>query len=133
MGSLHSPSLGLLTVNIFTAVDSLIIPIQCEYYALEGLSQLLNTVRLIQNNLNKKLEIEGVLITMYDSRLNLSNQVVNEVKQYFGEKVYKTLIHRNVKLSESPSFGKPIMLYDASSTGSQNYMNLVSEILNLNG
>ena len=127
------PSLGLLTVNIFTAIDSLIIPIQCEYYALEGLSQLLNTVRLIQNNLNKKLEIEGVLITMYDSRLNLSNQVVNEVKQYFGEKVYKTLIHRNVKLSESPSFGKPIMLYDASSTGSQNYMNLVSEILNLNG
>ena len=127
------PSLGLLTVNIFTAVDSLIIPIQCEYYALEGLSQLLNTVRLIQNNLNKKLEIEGVLITMYDSRLNLSNQVVNEVKQYFGKKVYKTLIHRNVKLSESPSFGKPIMLYDASSTGSQNYMNLVSEILNLNG
>ena len=127
------PSLGLLTVNIFTAVDSLIIPIQCEYYALEGLSQLLNTVRLIQNNLNKKLEIEGVLITMYDSRLNLSNQVVNEVKQYFGAKVYKTLIHRNVKLSESPSFGKPIMLYDASSTGSQNYMNLVSEILNLNG
>ncbi len=127
------PSLGLLTVNIFTAVDSLIIPIQCEYYALEGLSQLLNTVRLIQNNLNKKLEIEGVLITMYDSRLNLSNQVVNEVKQYFGEKVYKTLIHRNVKLSESPSFGKPIMLYDASSTGSQNYMNLVSEILNQNG
>jgi len=127
------PSLGLLTVNIFTAVDSLIIPIQCEYYALEGLSQLLNTVRLIQNNLNKKLEIEGVLITMYDSRLNLSSQVVNEVKQYFGEKVYKTLIHRNVKLSESPSFGKPIMLYDASSTGSQNYMNLVSEILNQNG
>ena len=127
------PSLGLLTVNIFTAVDSLIIPIQCEYYALEGLSQLLNTVRLIQNNLNKKLEIEGVLITMYDSRLNLSNQVVNEVKQYFGEKVYKTLIHRNVKLSESPSFGKPIMLYDASSTGSQNYLNLVSEMLNLNG
>ena len=127
------PSLGLLTVNIFTAVDSLIIPIQCEYYALEGLSQLLNTVRLIQNNLNKKLEIEGVLITMYDSRLNLSNQVVSEVKQYFGEKVYKTLIHRNVKLSESPSFGKPIMLYDASSTGSQNYMNLVSEILNQNG
>ena len=127
------PSLGLLTVNIFTAIDSLIIPIQCEYYALEGLSQLLNTVRLIQNNLNKKLEIEGVLITMYDSRLNLSNQVVNEVKQYFGEKVYKTLIHRNVKLSESPSFGKPIMLYDASSTGSQNYMNLVSEILNQNG
>tara|TARA_Y100000748_G_C15393982_1_gene448663 strand:+ start:69 stop:845 length:777 start_codon:yes stop_codon:yes gene_type:complete len=127
------PSLGLLTVNIFTASDSLIIPIQCEYYALEGLSQLLNTVRLIQNNLNNKLDIEGVLITMYDSRLNLSNQVVNEVKQYFGDKVYKTLIHRNVKLGESPSFGKPIILYDASSTGSQNYMNLVSEILNQNG
>jgi len=127
------PSLGLLTVNIFTAVNSLIIPIQCEYYALEGLSQLLNTVRLIQNNLNPTLEIEGVLITMYDSRLNLSNQVVNEVKQYFGDKVYKTLIHRNVKLGESPSFGKPIVLYDAASTGSQNYMNLVSEILNQHG
>ena len=127
------PSLGLLTVNIFTAVDSLIIPIQCEYYALEGLSQLLNTVRLIQGNLNPTLEIEGVLITMYDSRLNLSNQVVNEVKQYFGSKVYNTLIHRNVKLGESPSFGKPIVLYDAASTGSQNYMNLVSEILNHNG
>ena len=127
------PSLGLLTVNIFTAVDSLIIPIQCEYYALEGLSQLLNTVRLIQNNLNPTLEIEGVLITMYDSRLNLSKQVVTEVKQYFGKKVYNTLINRNVKLGESPSFGKPIVLYDASSTGSQNYMNLVSEILNQNG
>tara|TARA_Y100000994_G_scaffold121434_1_gene99826 strand:- start:4428 stop:5201 length:774 start_codon:yes stop_codon:yes gene_type:complete len=127
------PSLGLLTVNIFTAANSLIIPIQCEYYALEGLSQLLNTVRLIQNNLNPKLDIEGVLITMYDSRLNLSKQVVSEVKEYFGDKVYKTLIHRNVKLGESPSFGKPIVLYDASSTGSQNYMNLVSEILNQNG
>lgn len=127
------PSLGLLTVNILTAVDSLIIPIQCEYYALEGLSQLLNTVRLIQNNLNPTLDIEGVLITMYDSRLNLSNQVVSEVKQYFGKKVYNTLIHRNVKLGESPSFGKPIVLYDASSTGSQNYMNLVSEILNQHG
>ena len=126
------PSLGLLTVNVFTAAHSLIIPIQCEYYALEGLSQLLNTVRLIQNNLNKKLEIEGILITMYDSRLNLSNQVVSEVKEYFSDKVYKTFIHRNVKLGEAPSFGKPIVLYDASSTGSQNYMNLVSEILNTN-
>jgi chromosome partitioning protein len=126
------PSLGLLTVNVFTAAHSLIIPIQCEYYALEGLSQLLNTVRLIQNNLNKKLEIEGILITMYDSRLNLSNQVVNEVKEYFGDKVYQTFIHRNVKLGEAPSFGQPIVLYDASSTGSQNYMNLVSEILNTN-
>jgi len=127
------PSLGLLTVNVFTAANSLIIPIQCEYYALEGLSQLLNTVRLIQNNLNPNLEIEGVLITMFDSRLNLSNQIVTEVNDYFGNKVYKTYIKRNVKLGESPSFGKPIILYDASSTGSQNYMNLVSEILNQNG
>ena len=127
------PSLGLLTVNIFTAAHSIIIPIQCEYYALEGLSQLLNTIRLIQNNLNPKLEIEGVLITMYDSRLNLSNQIVDEVNQYFGNKVYKTYIHRNVKLGEAPSFGKPILLYNASSTGSHNYMSLVSEILNQNG
>ena len=123
------PSLGLLTINVLTASQSVIIPIQCEYYALEGLSQLLNTIRLIQNNLNKKLEIEGILITMYDSRLNLSNQVVNEVKEYFGAKVYQTLINRNVKLGEAPSFGKPIILYDASSKGSQNYMSLVSEIL----
>jgi chromosome partitioning protein len=127
------PSLGLLTVNIFTAAHSIIIPIQCEYYALEGLSQLLNTIRLIQNNLNPKLEIEGVLITMYDSRLNLSNQIVQEVNEYFGNKVYKTYIHRNVKLGEAPSFGKPILLYNASSTGSHNYMSLVSEILNHNG
>ena len=127
------PSLGLLTVNVFTASHSIIIPIQCEYYALEGLSQLLNTVRLIQNNLNPNLEIEGVLITMYDSRLNLSNQVVNEVLEYFGSKVYKTYIQRNVRLGESPSFGKPIVLYDASSTGAQNYMNLVSEILTQHG
>ena len=123
------PSLGLLTINVLTASQSVIIPIQCEYYALEGLSQLLNTIRLIQNNLNKKLEIEGILITMYDSRLNLSNQVVNEVKEYFGAKVYQPLINRNVKLGEAPSFGKPIILYDASSKGSQNYMSLVSEIL----
>ena len=127
------PSLGLLTINIFTAVDSIIIPIQCEYYALEGLSQLLNTIRLIQNNLNSKLEIEGILVTMYDSRLNLSNQIVEEVNQYFGNKVYKTYIHRNVKLGEAPSFGKPILLYNASSRGSHNYMSLVSEILNQNG
>ncbi len=124
------PSLGLLTVNVFTAAHSLIIPIQCEYYALEGLSQLLNTVRLIQNNLNPMLEIEGVLITMYDSRLNLSKQVVEEVSKYFGKKVYKTFIHRNVKLGEAPGFGKPIVLCDVASTGSQNYMSLVSEILN---
>ena len=123
------PSLGLLTINVLTASHSIIIPIQCEYYALEGLSQLLNTVHLIQNNLNSKLEIEGILITMYDSRLNLSNQVVNEVKEYFGDKVFESYIKRNVKLGEAPSFGKPIILYDASSTGAQNYMNLVSEIL----
>ena len=127
------PSLGLLTVNVLTASHSIIIPIQCEYYALEGLSQLLNTIRLIQNNLNTKLAIEGILVTMYDSRLNLSQQVLNEVKEYFGDKVYKTIINRNVKLREAPSFGKPIVLYDAASTGSQNYMNLVSEILNQNG
>ena len=127
------PSLGLLTINVLTAAHSIIIPIQCEYYALEGLSQLLNTIRLVQKNLNKKLEIEGILMTMYDSRLNLSQQVLKEVQDYFGDKVYQTLINRNVRLGEAPSHGKPIVLYDAASTGSQNYMDLVSEILNQNG
>jgi len=127
------PSLGLLTINVLTAANSIIIPIQCEYYALEGLSQLLNTIRLVQKNLNVHLEIEGILITMYDSRLNLSQQVLKEVQNYFGDKVYQTLINRNVRLGEAPSHGKPIILYDAASTGSQNYMNLVSEILNTNG
>ena len=126
------PSLGLLTINALTASNSIIIPIQCEYYALDGLSQLLNTIRLVQKNLNSHLEIEGILITMFDSRLNLSQQVLKEVQDYFGDKVYKTLINRNVKLGEAPSHGKPIILYDASSTGSQNYMNLVSEILQNN-
>ena len=126
------PSLGLLTINALTASDSIIIPIQCEYYALDGLSQLLNTIRLVQKNLNSNLTIEGILISMFDSRLNLSQQVLKEVKDYFGDKVYKTLINRNVKLGEAPSHGKPIILYDASSTGSQNYMNLVSEILQYN-
>tara|TARA_X000001036_G_scaffold220011_1_gene205942 strand:- start:2940 stop:3710 length:771 start_codon:yes stop_codon:yes gene_type:complete len=126
------PSLGLLTINALTASNSIIIPIQCEYYALDGLSQLLNTIRLVQKNLNSQLEIEGILITMFDSRLNLSQQVLKEVQDYFGDKVYKTLINRNVKLGEAPSHGKPIILYDASSTGSQNYMNLVSEILQNN-
>ena len=126
------PSLGLLTINALTASDSIIIPIQCEYYALDGLSQLLNTIRLVQKNLNSNLKIEGILITMFDSRLNLSQQVLKEVQDYFGDKVYKTLINRNVKLGEAPSHGKPIILYDASSTGSQNYMNLVSEILQNN-
>tara|TARA_B100000945_G_C20367774_1_gene590507 strand:+ start:607 stop:1383 length:777 start_codon:yes stop_codon:yes gene_type:complete len=126
------PSLGLLTINVLTASHSLIIPIQCEYYALEGLSQLLNTIRLVQKHLNTSLEIEGILITMYDHRLNLSRQVVKELNEYFGEKVYSTYINRNVRLGEAPSHGKPILLYDATSTGAQNYMNLVTEMLNQN-
>tara|TARA_B100000131_G_scaffold322875_1_gene378515 strand:+ start:2506 stop:3282 length:777 start_codon:yes stop_codon:yes gene_type:complete len=126
------PSLGLLTLNVLTASDSIIIPIQCEYYALEGLSQLLNTIRLVQKRLNKELKIEGILVTMYDSRLNLSKQVVSELEEYFEDKVYDTYIHRNVRLGEAPSHGKPILLYDASCIGAQNYMNLVSEILKNN-
>lgn len=126
------PSLGLLTVNVLTAADSILIPIQCEYYALEGLSQLLNTIRLVQKHLNKELDIEGILITMYDNRLNLSKQVVQEVKDYFGEKVYNTFIKRNVRLGEAPSHGKPILLYDASCNGAQNYMNLATEVLTRN-
>jgi chromosome partitioning protein len=124
------PSLGLLTVNSLTAADSVLIPIQCEYYALEGLSQLLNTVRLVQKNLNKELEVEGVVITMFDGRLNLSKQVAEEVRSYFKDKVFDTVINRNVRLGEAPSFGKPIILYDAASTGATNYMDLVEEILN---
>ena len=123
------PSLELLTVNVLTAADSIIIPIQCEYYALEGLSQLLNSIRLVQKHLNADLKIEGILVTMYDNRLNLSRQVVNELKEYFNDKVYKSFIKRNVRLGEAPSHGKPILLYDASCIGAQNYMNLVSEIL----
>ena len=123
------PSLGLLTINALTSSNAIIIPIQCEYYALEGLSQLLNTFRLVQRHLNKKLVIGGVLMTMYDSRLNLSKQVVKEVKSYFKEKLFKTLIYRNVKLSEAPSFGKPALLYDASSNGAKNYLSLTEEIL----
>ena len=126
------PSLGLLTLNVLTACNSIIIPIQCEYYALEGLSQLLNTIRLVQKHLNSDLEIEGILITMYDNRLKLSRQVVEEVKNYFGAKVYNTFIKRNVRLGEAPSHGKPIVLYDAGSMGAQNYMSLVSEILKNN-
>ncbi|MBT3250507.1 MAG: ParA family protein [Candidatus Marinimicrobia bacterium] len=126
------PSLGLLTINVLTAAKSILIPIQCEYYALEGLSQLLNTIRLVQKHLNTSLEIEGILITMFDSRLNLSKQVVEELIEYFGDKVYDTYIRRNVRLGEAPSHGKPILLYDASSVGAQNYMSLVSEILEAN-
>ncbi|MEC9376630.1 MAG: AAA family ATPase [Candidatus Neomarinimicrobiota bacterium] len=123
------PSLGLLTINALTTANSLIIPIQCEYYALEGLGQLLNTIRLVQRHLNPKLEIAGVLLTMYDSRLNLSKQVAEEVDSFFKEKLFKTFIHRNVRLSEAPSFGKPVLLYDANSTGARNYMSLTEEIL----
>jgi len=126
------PSLGLLTINVLTAADAVIIPIQCEYYALEGLSQLLNTIRLVQTHTNQHLEIEGIAITMYDNRLNLSKQVVQEVKEYFEKKVYNTLISRNVRLGEAPSHGKPIILYDATCTGAKNYLDLTSEILSNN-
>ncbi len=124
------PSLGLLTLNALTAADTVLIPIQCEYYALEGLRQLLNTIRLVQRQLNTELTIEGVLMTMYDSRLNLSNQVVNEVKEYFKDRVFRNVIHRNIKLGEAPSYGKPIIIYDPSSVGSQDYMGLAKEIIN---
>jgi chromosome partitioning protein len=119
----------LLTLNALTCSDTVIIPIQCEYYALEGLGQLLNTIRLVQKNLNPNLEIEGVLLTMFDGRLNLSKQVADEVRGYFEDKIFKTVIQRNVRLSEAPSFGKPALLYDANSTGAQNYMALAEEIL----
>jgi len=123
------PSLGLLTLNCLTAADNLIIPIQAEYYALEGLGQLLNTIRLVQQHLNKKLNIAGVLITMFDKRLNLSKQVLDEVKSYFGDKLFETVIHRNVRLGEAPSYGKPALLYDANSVGTQDYMQLIEEII----
>jgi len=123
------PSLGLLTVNSLTAADSVLIPIQCEYYAMEGLGQLLNTVRLVQKNLNKDLQIEGVLLTMFDTRLRLSNEVAGELSEHFQDKLYDTKIRRNVRLGESPSHGKPIILYDASSIGAQDYMDFVGEFL----
>ena len=123
------PSLGLLTLNSLTAANALIIPIQAEYYALEGLGQLLNTIRLVQQHLNKNLKIAGVLVTMFDGRLNLSRQVLDEVKSYFGDKLFKTVIHRNVWLSEAPSFGKPALLYDANSVGAKDYMALIEEII----
>jgi chromosome partitioning protein len=122
------PSLGLLTLNMLTAADSVLIPIQCEYYALEGLSKLLNTVRLVQQNCNASLAIEGVLLTMYDARLNLSRQVATEAKEYFGPKVYNTVIPRNVRLAEAPSFGKPILLYDVQSVGAKSYLALGQEL-----
>ena len=124
------PSLGLLTLNALSSSDSVLIPIQCEYFALEGLSQLLQTIRLVQRHLNTKLDIEGVLITMYDGRLNLSKQIEKEVRQYFNGKTFKTVIRRNVRLGEAPSFGKPILLYEANSPGAQDYLTLVQEMLN---
>lgn len=126
------PSLGILTVNVLTAVDSIIIPIQCEYFALEGLTQLLNTFNRIKKFLNQDIEIEGVLLTMFDPRLNLGKQVAKEIRSYFREKVFKTVITKNVRLAEAPSHGKPCILYDASSRGSEAYMRLAEEIL-LNG
>lgn len=127
-----SPSLGLITVNALTAADSVIIPVQCEYFALEGISKLLNTIKIIKSKLNPKLEIEGFLLTMYDSRLRLANQIYDEVKRHFQELVFKTVIQRNVKLSESPSHGLPVILYDADSTGSKNHLALAKEIINKN-
>ena len=124
-----SPSLGLLTVNALTAADAVIIPVQCEYFALEGLGKLLNTVTMIQARLNPDLQTEGFLLTMYDSRLRLSNQVVDQVRQHFQDMVFKTLILRNIRLSEAPSFGKPVIEYDATSSGAVNYLNLAKEIL----
>ncbi|MBK6264734.1 ParA family protein [Marivirga sp. S37H4] len=128
-----SPSLGLITINALTAADSVIIPVQCEYFALEGLGKLLNTIKIIQTRLNTNLEIEGILLTMYDVRLNLSNQVVDEVKQHFSKMVFNTLIPRNIKLSESPSFGLPAIVHDAESKGAISYLNLAKEIINKNG
>jgi chromosome partitioning protein len=123
------PSLGLLAVNALTAANGVIIPVQCEYYALEGLSALMNTIKLIKQDLNPELAIEGVLLTMYDSRNNLADQVAREVRKYFGNKVYTTIIHRNVALSEAPSHGKPVLLYDIRSRGAQSYLELAKEVI----
>ncbi|HVK96184.1 MAG TPA: AAA family ATPase [Flavisolibacter sp.] len=127
-----SPSLGLITVNALTAADSVIVPVQCEFFALEGLGKLLNTIKIVQSRLNTELVIEGILMTMYDGRLRLSNQVVAEVRRHFEDLVFSTIVHRNAKLSEAPSAGKPVILYDANSKGSMNYLNLAKEILQKN-
>jgi len=127
-----SPSLGLITVNALTSADSVLIPVQCEYFALEGLGKLLNTIKIIQSRLNPELEIEGFLLTMYDARLRLSNQVVEEVQKHFQSMVFETIIQRNIKLSEAPSYGKPVLLYDASSKGAINYLNLAKELIQKN-
>ena len=127
-----SPSLGLITVNALTAADSVVVPVQCEYFALEGLGKLLNTIRIVQSKLNTELVIEGILLTMFDTRLRLSEQVANEVTRHFGELVFDTIVHRNTRLGEAPSFGMPAVMYDAESKGSVNYMNLAREILQNN-
>lgn len=126
------PSLGLITVNSLTAADSVIIPVQCEYFALEGLGKLLNTIKIVQNHLNTELEIEGILLTMYDSRLRSAKQVVQEVKTHFQQMVFDTIIHRNVRLVEASSYGEPIVMHDATSSGAVNYLNLAQEIINMN-
>ena len=126
------PSLGVLTLNSFTSSNSVLIPVQCEYFALEGLGQLLNTINIVKKHFNSNLYIEGVLLTMYDPRLRLSNQVAEEVKKYFGDKVFNTIIHRNVRISEAPSHAKPVILYDAISSGSKNYISLATELINRN-
>ncbi|MBC7688091.1 MAG: ParA family protein [Aquabacterium sp.] len=127
-----SPSLGLITVNALVAADSVVVPVQTEFFALEGLGKLLNTIKIVQNRLNPELQIEGILMTMYDGRLRLCNQVVAEVRRHFEEMVFSSIIHRNTRLSEAPSFGKPVILYDADSKGSINYLNLAKEILQKN-
>jgi chromosome partitioning protein len=127
-----SPSLGLITVNALAASDSVIVPVQCEFFALEGLGKLLNTIKIVQSRLNPDLEIEGILMTMYDGRLRLCNQVVSEVRRHFEEMVFTTIIHRNTRLSEAPSVGKPVILYDSDSKGSINYLNLAKEVLQKN-
>ena len=127
-----SPSLGLITVNALTAADAVVVPVQCEFFALEGLGKLLNTIKIVQSRLNTALVIEGILMTMYDGRLRLCNQVVSEVRRHFDDMVFSTIIHRNARLAEAPSFGKPVILYDANSKGSMNYLNLAKEILQKN-
>jgi chromosome partitioning protein len=127
------PSLGLITVNALVAANSVIVPVQCEFFALEGLGKLLNTIKIVQSRLNPDLQIEGILMTMYDGRLRLSNQVVSEVRKHFDDMVFNTIIHRNTRLSEAPSVGKPVILYDADSKGTVNYLNLAKEILQKNG
>ena len=128
-----SPSLGLITVNALVAANSVMVPVQCEFFALEGLGKLLNTIKIVQNRLNTELQIEGILMTMYDGRLRLCNQVVSEVRRHFDELVFSTIIHRNTRLSEAPSVGKPVILFDAESKGTVNYLNLAKEVLQKNG